>query len=173
MKPKKIRINIRNKVLLILIVALSLTILGNFYEYVTGEIEKYNIPASVLCFEISESCAMTLFLEVTNLVKKLKIIGCNIAIDNFGMGMSSFMYLKDLPVDIIKIDGRLINEILKTSTDMTVVKSINDIAHLSNIKTVAECVESIEVLEKVRELGIDYVQGLEIDRPGEINEIYK
>ena len=145
----------------------------HFYEYVAKEIEKYNIPAGVLCFEISESCAMTLFLEVTNLVKKLKIIGCNIAIDNFGMGMSSFMYLKDLLVDTIKIDGRLINEILKTSTDMTVVKSINDIAHLSNIKTVAECVESIEVLEKVRELGIDYVQGLEIDRPGEINEFYK
>ena len=92
-------------------------------------------------------------------------MGCRFALDDFGSGLSSFGYLKKLQVDILKIDGMFIRDILKDETDRIFVKSIIDIAHTLNIKTVAEFVENQEMFEVVRTLGSDYVQGFGIGRP--------
>lgn len=141
-----------------------------FFQFVCEELERYSVPPAVLCFEITESCVVSNFEEATELIKKLRDKGCKFAIDNFGLGASYFMYLRLLPVDTIKIDGGFVKGMESSSVDMAVVKSINEIAHLLNIKTVAEWVESREILEKVKELGVDYAQGYEIMKPGELEE---
>jgi EAL domain-containing protein (putative c-di-GMP-specific phosphodiesterase class I) len=95
----------------------------------------------------------------------LREMGCQFALDDFGSGLSSFGYLKKLPVDYLKIDGMFIRDILNDETDRIVVKSIIDIARTLNIKTVAEFVENDELIEVVRDLGADYAQGFAIGRP--------
>lgn len=140
-----------------------------FFEYICNELTTYNVPAEAICFEITENCAVSNLEDVTNFMKKLIKTGCEFAIDNFGCGMSSFMYLRLLPIDMVKIDGSFISEIGNSEVDFAVVKSINEIAHLLNIKTVASWVENEEILEKVKEIDVDYIQGYEIKEPTEIN----
>ncbi len=141
----------------------------DFYDFICNEFATYNVPAEAVCFEITENCAVSNFIDATNFMKKLRALGCSFALDNFGSGMSSFMYLRLLPVDIVKIDGSFVREINKSDVDMAVVNSINEIAHLLNIKTVASWVESKEILDKLKEVKVDYVQGFEIGRPVAIN----
>lgn len=136
-----------------------------FYQFISDEFEKYGIAPESVCFEVTENCAVTNFVEVTTLMKNLKSLGCSFAIDDFGIGMSSFMYLKQLPVDMVKIDGNFVSQMDKSPIDAAVVRTINEVAHLLGIKTVAECVENQAVLEAVTALGIDYAQGDAIMKP--------
>ncbi len=143
-----------------------------FFEFIQQEFVKYNVSPEVMCFEVAENYAISNFLDAITLMKRLKEIGCKFAINNFGMGTSSFMYLRLLPVDTIKIAGGFIREIVNSPIDFAVVKSINEIAHLLNIKTIAECVENKDVLNKVKDLEIDYAQGFELMRPGKFEDVY-
>lgn len=95
----------------------------------------------------------------------LKKLGCRFALDNFGTGIASFAYLKYLPVDFLKIDGSLIKNIISDPVDYAMVKSINDIAHLMQIQTIAESVENQATLDKLKEIQVDYVQGYWIAEP--------
>ena len=95
----------------------------------------------------------------------MKRLGCAFALDDFGSGMSSFSYLKHLPVDYLKIDGSLVKDAALDTVSQTILQSINQIGHSMGLKTIAEYVEDKAILEKVRELGIDYVQGFAIDCP--------
>lgn len=140
-----------------------------FFEFISTEFEKYGISPESVCFEVTENCAVSNFLEVTTLMKKLKNLGCKFAIDDFGIGMSSFMYLKQLPVDMVKIDGSFVSQMDSSAIDAAVVRTINEVAHLLNIRTVAECVESEEILEAVKDLGIDYAQGTAIMKPERVD----
>ncbi len=137
----------------------------HFYQFISNEFENYGISPESVCFEVTENCAVTNFVEVTTLMKDLKSLGCRFAIDDFGIGMSSFMYLKQLPVDMVKIDGNFVSQMDKSPIDAAVVRTINEVAHLLGIKTVAECVENPAVLEAVEALGIDYAQGDAIMKP--------
>jgi EAL domain-containing protein (putative c-di-GMP-specific phosphodiesterase class I) len=96
----------------------------------------------------------------------LKGMGCRFALDDFGNGMASFNYLKQLPVDFLKIDGGIVRNMLQDPVSRAMVESINQIGHIMGLKTIAEYVESKELLQSVRELGIDYAQGYEIAMPG-------
>ena len=101
----------------------------------------------------------------------LKDQGCRFALDNFGSDLSSFAYLKNLPVDYLKIDGVFVKDILDGPLNLALVKAINEIGHVMGVKTIAEYVENEAILEKVREIGVDYAQGFEIARPRPIEEL--
>lgn len=137
----------------------------HFLETMISDIYNSTIPASKLCFEITETTALTNLTSVFSFITTLKKLGCRFAIDNFGIGMASFTYLKDLPIDFLKIDGTWIKSIINDTVDYAMVKSINDIAHLMHLKTIAEYVESQAIFEKLKKLEVDYVQGYWISEP--------
>ncbi len=141
--------------------------LGNedFLEFVCNTIREFAIPARRLCFEITETAAITNLSEATHFINRLKELGCRFALDDFGSGLSSFAYLKNLPVDYLKIDGMFVRDILNDPIDLAMVRSINDIGHVMGKKTIAEFVENDEILAKLREIGVDYAQGYGIGRP--------
>ena len=101
----------------------------------------------------------------------LKALGCSFALDDFGSGMSSFAYLKNLPVDKIKIDGIFVRDMLTDKIDCAMVEAINHIGHVMGMQTVAEYVESEAILIKLKELGVDYAQGFSIHRPEPLRQI--
>ncbi len=99
-------------------------------------------------------------------------LGCSIALDDFGSGLSSFAYLKNLPVDVIKIDGMFITDLVNDRTDRAMVGMINDLAHALGMKTVAEYVESEEIVNRLKQIGVDYAQGYVFGKPQSIHDIF-
>ena len=146
---------------------LSSQTFGNrsFLDYVLERAHFYNMPPEKLCFEISERTAISRLEDAKEFVEELRNIGCRFALDDFGRGTYSFRYLKELEVDFVKIDGSFVRNMLKDPMDLVMVRSITEIARLSNAATVAEYVESTEILDKLAELGIDYAQGFAVGRP--------
>ncbi len=146
---------------------LSSQTFGNrsFLDYILERAQFYNMPPEKLCFEISERTAVTRLEDAKEFVDELRQIGCRFALDDFGRGTYSFRYLKELHVDFVKIDGSFVRNMLKDPMDLVVVRSITEIARLSNAATIAEYVESAEILAKLSELGIDYAQGFAVGRP--------
>jgi diguanylate cyclase (GGDEF)-like protein/PAS domain S-box-containing protein len=131
---------------------------------ITHEIEINNISPSLLIFEITETAAIADVGLTVKFIKKLQKLGCKIALDDFGVGYSSFSYLKNLPIDFVKIDGSFIQDISKNEVCLTIVKSINDISHALGKKTIAEFAEDQTTLNLLTEIGIDYAQGFYIEK---------
>lgn len=136
-----------------------------FADFLFEQFEIHKIPPQVICFEITETVAIRNLTKASGFIHDLKALGCRFALDDFGSGMSSFSYLRSLPVDYLKIDGRFIKDIVTDPIDYAIVRSINETAHLMDIKTIAEFVENDAILDKLRDLGIDYAQGYGIARP--------
>jgi diguanylate cyclase (GGDEF)-like protein len=128
-------------------------------------IEETGVSPTSLCFEITETAAITNLAAATHFMRRLRELGCRFALDDFGSGLSSFGYLSNLEVDYIKIDGHFIKNILADPLSRSIVESINRIGHVLGISTIAEFVESAEVAAALEMLGIDYVQGFGIHRP--------
>lgn len=143
----------------------------DFYDYIRAAFEEFDVPAEKVCFEITETAAVTNFAVAGAFIAAIRELGCKFALDDFGTGMSSFAYLKKLPVDYLKIDGMFIKDICTDPIDLAMVRSINDIGHVSGLKTIAEFVENQEIEDKLREIGVDYVQGYGISRPMPIDEM--
>lgn len=133
--------------------------------------KKYKILKTSICFEITETAAMASFDNALRFIEEFKKAGCTFSLDDFGSGLSSFAYLKQLPVDILKIDGIFVHNLDVEPIDYAMVKSINEIAHLYNKKTVAEFVASEAVFDKLVELGVDYAQGYAISKPYALTNI--
>ncbi len=142
-----------------------------FAHFIEDLIETSGIPPGKLCFEITETSAISNFNQALKLMAALKEKGCLFALDDFGSGMSSFGYLKNLPVDFLKIEGSFVREIVSDDTSMALVRSINDIGHVMGKKTIAEFVEDDTVLAMVKRLGVDYAQGYGISKPMPIEEL--
>lgn len=132
--------------------------------------EDYPVPPERIRFEITETAAVANLTKTADLVRYLQRLGCTFAIDDFGTGFSSYEYLKRLPVDFVKIDGGFVKEIERSPSDLAMVKSINEIAHLLGRKTIAEYVETVSIRECLAELGVDYVQGYGVEHPRPLNE---
>lgn len=123
------------------------------------------ISPNKICFEITETTVVANLGDVVRFIEVLKSIGCYFALDNFGTGLSPFNYLKTLPVDFLKIDGSFIREIDKNPIVLAMVKSINDIGKVMGKKTITEFVENHDIIEKLKDIGVNYAQGYAIDTP--------
>ncbi len=136
-----------------------------FLSYVKEQFQRYKVPFDMICFEITETTAISNLAKAGFFIEALRKEGCRFALDDFGSGMSSFGYLKNLPVDFLKIDGEFVRDIINDEVDRAMVKSINEIGQLMGKYTVAEYVENKEILELLKSIGVDYVQGYAIDKP--------
>ncbi len=136
-----------------------------FADFLLEQFQHFQVPPVVICFEITEAVAISNLKQAITFVQTLKQIGCKFALDDFGSGMSSFAYLQSLPIDYLKIDGALIKNLHQNRINDEMVKSINTIAHLMNMTTIAEGVENLETLTTLNALRVDYAQGYEIDQP--------
>ena len=138
---------------------------NSFPDFVRKLLTRFNLPRGLLCFEVTETTAISNLTKAAQLMHELKAMGCRFALDDFGIGMSSFAYLKYLPVDYIKIDGVFIRDMAVDPMDHAIVEAINRIAHILGLKTVAEFVEGETTLERLRALNVDYAQGYFIAKP--------
>ena len=118
-----------------------------------------------LCFEITETSAISNLAQVGEIIGELRQLGCLFSLDDFGTGMASFDYLRSLPVDFLKIDGSFIKDIADNPISLAMVRAVNDIAHLMGMRTVAEFVENHQIATVLRGIGIDYLQGYAFGRP--------
>lgn len=134
-------------------------------DFLRNLLTRYQLPAGLLCFEITETTAISNLNTAAELMRELKGMGCRFALDDFGTGMSSFAYLKYLPVDVLKIAGTFILDMATDPMDYAIVDAINRISHILGMQTVAESVEHAEALAKITELNIDYAQGYFIAEP--------
>jgi diguanylate cyclase (GGDEF)-like protein/PAS domain S-box-containing protein len=142
----------------------------SFAEFVLHTVGEPEI-ASALCFEITETAAVTSLSQVTFFMRELKARGCKFALDDFGTGLSSFMYLKTLPVDFLKIDGQFISQIATDAVDRSMVEAISKVGRALGIATVAEWVENEAALEVLERIGVDFAQGYHLARPAPIAQL--
>ncbi len=138
---------------------------ADLLAYVQSQFQIHDLEPSLICFEITETAAINNLAGASELIKQLKTLGCRFALDDFGSGLSSFAYLKNLPVDYLKIDGSFIIDMSSGSVDNAMVEVINQLGHLLGIRTIAECAESDEVVDQLSKLGVDYVQGHAMGSP--------
>ena len=136
-----------------------------FVDFLIDAIRDIDLPPGMVNFEITETAVIRKLNEADRLIRQLHDLGCEFALDDFGSGVSSIEYLKKLPVDYIKIDGRFVKNVLHDDVDRIFVKSIVDVAHSMEIKAIAEFVESPDILNAVKKMGVDYVQGFSVHRP--------
>jgi len=136
-----------------------------FLPFVIDQFHKSGLDASKICFEITETAAVASFSQANRFIQALKELGCKFALDDFGRGLSSFGYLKHFPVDFLKIDGSFVREILRDPIDREMVRSINEIGHLTGKRTVAEFAENAEIIQMLTSLGVDYAQGYGVAQP--------
>jgi len=134
-------------------------------DFIMQEFIVNKVPTNRVCFEITETAAISHLAQATDLITALKSQGCCVALDDFGSGLSSFSYLKQFPIDYLKMDGSFMRGLAYDQVDLAMVESINTIGHVMGIKTVAECVENDAVLDKLRALGVDYYQGYVHGKP--------
>ncbi|MDR9435264.1 MAG: EAL domain-containing protein [Thiohalophilus sp.] len=152
-------------------ISITINISGNslgdndFLSHVKHKLHEYQIEPSNICFEITETSAITHLTTAERFIRELKKLGCRFALDDFGSGLSSFTYLKNLSVDYLKIDGSFVKDINDNPIDYVMVKAINEVGHAMGIMTIAEFVENEEILKTLRTIGVDFAQGYGIDRP--------
>jgi len=133
--------------------------------FIEAQFAAHAVPADRVCFEITETAAIQNLRHAVELMTKLRSHGCHLALDDFGSGLSSFHYLKTLPVDYLKIDGSFVRDMLSNPRDDALVAAINEMSHALGIRTIAEYVDSQAIADRLRELGVDHAQGYWIGRP--------
>jgi diguanylate cyclase (GGDEF)-like protein/PAS domain S-box-containing protein len=143
----------------------------DFLEYVLSRLRDERV-ARALCFEITETAAVASLSKATFFMRELKARGCRFSLDDFGSGVSSFVYLKTLPVDFLKIDGHFAAHVAHDAVDRSMVEAIAKIGNAMQVATIAEKVESAEVLQVLKQIGVDYIQGFHLAEPCAIEEVF-
>ena len=143
----------------------------SFCDYVLDQLNEHPIPKNSICFEITETAAIKNMDQAISFITQLKKAHCLFALDDFGSGMSSFTYLKNFPVDYLKIDGSIVNKMDKNMADQAMVAAINKIGHVMNIETIAEHVENEAIMFELKEMGVTYAQGYYVGRPFSIDKL--
>jgi diguanylate cyclase (GGDEF)-like protein/PAS domain S-box-containing protein len=152
-------------------IAFSINLSGNslndesLLPWINQQLKHYQVPPSRICFEVTETAAIRNLNQAKQLIEELKTRGCRFALDDFGSGLSSFAYIKYLPVDYLKIDGSFVADLEHDPTANAMVSAINEMGHVLGMKTVAEHVENDTTLELIRQIGVDYVQGYALGKP--------
>jgi len=144
-----------------------------FLKFIVDKIAEFNLDASRVCFEITETAAINNLDHAIDFIKTLKELSCKFALDDFGTGVSSFEYLKRLPVDYLKIDGAFIKQLDSNKIDRAMVKAINEVAVIMGMKTIAEFVENEEIYKILNDIGIHYAQGYWVSKPDLASKIIK
>ena len=142
-----------------------------FLEYILSELNRTKIESEQICFEVTETVAISNLDAASTFISILKEVGFSFALDDFGSGLSSFGYLKTLPVDYLKIDGMFVKDIISDPIDKAMVESINKIGHVMGMKTIAEFVENDQIKTMLDTIGVDYVQGYGIGKPEPFKEL--
>lgn len=142
-----------------------------FADFVLEQFSSTQTPTSKVCFEVTETAAISNLDNAIDFMNRMKIIGCRFSLDDFGTGLSSYSYLRNLPVDYVKIDGVFVRDLVDSPGDYAVVRSINEIGHYMGKKTIAEFVENDEILAQLKEIGVDYAQGYGIHKPSPLSEL--
>ncbi len=156
---------------------LSINLSGNsmndatFMQFLLDQFGSYRVVPSAICFELTETATIKNLAHTADFIREIKKLGCSFALDDFGTGLSSYEYIKQLPVDYLKIDGVFIVEINTNANDYALVKSINEFAHFMGMKTIAEFVENDAILATLKEIGVDYAQGYGVGIPQLLLEI--
>lgn len=148
----------------------SLNDLG-LMEFVMKQMRHTNVPIGKICFEITETLGIANLSDAADFIKRFKTTGCSFSLDDFGSGMSSYGYLKSLPVDYLKIDGVFVRDMATNPNDYAVVKSISEIGHFMGKKIIAEYVQDDETIQLLQDLGVDYAQGYGIEKPRALDDI--
>jgi len=143
-----------------------------FLDFVQQQFVKHGIPHSQVCFEITETTAVASLTKANEFMTALRGTGCLFALDDFGVGVSSFTYLKHLPVDYLKIDGSFVRDMLDDPVNHAMVEAIHRIGHIMGKKTIAESVEKHETLKALRAIGVDYAQGFAIAAPAPFRRLH-
>lgn len=141
-----------------------------FLEFLATRLSDSPVPAHKLCFEITETAAVANLVHATSFISALADLGCTFALDDFGTGMSSFVYLKNLPVQYLKIDGAFVRDIADDAIDLAMVKCINQVAHVMGKQTIAEVVETTAILQRLKSMGVDFAQGYAVAKPTPLGE---
>ena len=157
--------------------AVSINLSGNslnddqFMDFILEKFAQYKVPTDKVCFEVTETATINNLAEAADFIREIKKLGCKFSLDDFGSGNASYQYLKHLPVDYLKIDGMFVQDIDNNDDDFALVKSIHEIAHLMGKKTIAEYAETDQIIDKLRDIGVDYVQGFAISKPTPLSDI--
>ncbi|MFZ2450826.1 MAG: EAL domain-containing protein [Methylovulum miyakonense] len=143
----------------------------SLFNFIIEQFKAWDIPTHKICFEITETAAISNLTSATRFIHQLRDKGCSFSLDDFGSGLSSFAYLKNLPVDFLKIDGLFVKDILDDKIDFAMVKAINEVGQMMGKKTIAEFVENEHIFNLLKELGVDYAQGYGIGKPVPLHDL--
>jgi diguanylate cyclase (GGDEF)-like protein/PAS domain S-box-containing protein len=146
---------------------------NEFLGFVVDQLDRFQVSPETVCFEITESVAASNLITASRFMSVLRGMGCRFALDDFGKGISSFAYLKNLQVDYLKIDGMFVKNLAEDEVGHAMVESINKIGHIMGVQTIAEFVESQAVLERLIALGVDHVQGYQLGRPRPLQPLFR
>ncbi len=136
-----------------------------FEAYLLQLFTDYGVLANRVCFEITETSAITNLPRTMRFIQRFKHLGCRFALDDFGSGVSSYAYLKALPVDFLKIDGSFVRNMMDDVVDRSMVRSINEIGQVMGKKTIAECAETADIVSALKDIGVDFAQGFAVSKP--------
>ncbi len=143
---------------------------ASLVDFVREQLRAHRVAPELVCFEITETAAVGNFDVAVQMMHGMRDLGCRFALDDFGAGMSSFTYLKRLPVDYVKIDGAFVKDMAKDTVDFAMVEAIHNVAHRMGLRTVAEFVQNDATIEMLRRLGVDYVQGYGVEKPRPLDD---
>ncbi|MGA9367958.1 MAG: EAL domain-containing protein, partial [Steroidobacteraceae bacterium] len=143
----------------------------SFSEFLLERIGSSGLPPDLFCFELTENTAVASVKRAAELMRRLRTLGCGIALDDFGTGLSSLSYLRELPVTMLKIDGSFVRDVIRDPRAESMVRAIAQLARTMSLATVAEYVETKEILARVATLGVDYGQGFAIGRPVPLDDL--